>query len=64
MPDVNSRTVPAIPGWLATLFAGRVWEPALLYVLGGCGLNLLRVRVELAAGRVRDEKFFVRVNEC
>jgi len=23
-----------------------------------------QVRVELAAGRARDEKFFVRVNEC
>ena len=38
-------------------FAGRVREPELLHVW---------VRVELAAGawRARDEKFFVRENEC
>ena len=38
-------------------FAGRVREPAVLCVRvrGGCGLYLLRARVE---------KFFVRVTEC
>ena len=36
-------------------FVGWVPEPPLLYV---------QVRVELAVGRVWDEKFFVQVNQC
>ena len=44
-------------------FAGQVQEPVLLYVRVRVELAAGRVRVELAAGagRVWDEKFFVRV---
>jgi len=45
-------------------FAGRVREPAVLCVRGGCGLNLLRGGWGLYLLRARVEKFFVRVTEC
>jgi len=50
------NTSPARGGLRVPAFAGRAGTRT--------ALHAERVRVELAAGRARDEKFFVRVNEC
>jgi len=52
--------------WCCTVLVDFVWRGSECGAIIGCALESCagRVRVELAAGRARVEKFFVRVTEC